>query len=232
MNPSPYMSGDLKGVTHEEISKLTKAMKDGEFRSHMDEYCREVSDPANRKEYIQYLEQLEAKGEMPDGQQLLRTQPGCCVKTAIRFKNGQTQKLFINIVHSDRLSDLEFKPAGKDGGRQVQLPYSLSPPRPDRDLKDQYCMTCDCAVSSRTFFQAIQNPHILKMIVDTAADGLASRFLKGYEEVKKDFKLLEKMKCKGGFPKPTKEAMEGDAITPSELRQMRQDAKDKRAAEK
>jgi len=248
--PSPFMQGDLKGVTQEEVSKLAKAMKDGQFRDHLDEYCKEVSDPANRKEYIQYLEQLEAKGEMPDGQQLLRTQPGCCAKTAIRFKNGQTQKLFINIVHTDRLADLSFQPAEKGGGKQVQLPYSLSPPRPDRDLKDQYCMTADCAVSSYTFFQASQNPQLLKMIVDTAAEGLAQQFLKGHEEVKKDFKVLERLKCKGGFPMPmsvraellkdkgtksqasTVRAAQGDAVTPAELKQMRSDAKAKREAAK
>eukprot|EP00429_Kryptoperidinium_foliaceum_P035246 CAMPEP_0176181032 /NCGR_PEP_ID=MMETSP0120_2-20121206/92757_1 /TAXON_ID=160619 /ORGANISM="Kryptoperidinium foliaceum, Strain CCMP 1326" /LENGTH=821 /DNA_ID=CAMNT_0017519247 /DNA_START=68 /DNA_END=2529 /DNA_ORIENTATION=+ len=240
----------MNGVTQEEISKLTRAMKDEEFRSHMDEYTREVSDPAHRKEYIQYLEQLEAKGEMPEGQGLLRTEPGCCAKTSIRFKNGQTQKLFINIVHCDSLDDISFKPSDKDGGKQVHLPYSLSPPRPDRDLKDQYCMTADCAVSSYTFHQALQNPQILKMIIDTAADGLAERFLKGYEEVKKDFKLLERMKCKGGFPMPMsvkaellkggaksgprsmKSVAEADAVTPSELKQMRAEAKAKRDAHK
>jgi len=247
MDPSPFSPDALKGVTQDEISKLTKAMKDGQFRSHMEEYTKEISDPANRKEYITYLEQLEAQGEMPEGQCLLRAEIGCCVKTSIRFKNGQTQKLFINIVHSDQLDDLEFKPADKGGGRQVHLPYSLSPPRPDRDLKDEYCMTSDCAVSSRTFFQAAQNPQILKMIVDTACDGLGQNFLKGFEEVKKDFKVMEKLKCKGGFPMPMSvraESMKdkgtskrpkvpsGDAVTPSELRQMRQEAKDKKSAVK
>merc|ERR1719447_2107949 len=109
-------------------------------------------------------------------------------------------------------------------------------------------MTCDCAVSSRTFFQAMQQPQILKMIIDTAAEGLAQRFLKGHEEVKKDFKLLERMKCKGGFPMPMSVRTEllkdegggngdkqpkriapvSDAVTPSELKQMRADAKAKR----
>jgi hypothetical protein len=30
-------------------------------------YVKEISDPNNRAEYDQYLEQLEAKGELPDG---------------------------------------------------------------------------------------------------------------------------------------------------------------------
>jgi len=32
-------------------------------------YVKEISDPNNRAEYDQYLEQLEAKGELPDGRE-------------------------------------------------------------------------------------------------------------------------------------------------------------------
>eukprot|EP00971_Amphidinium_carterae_P244265 4850073-Amphidinium_carterae.1 len=31
----------MKGVTQEEVSKLTKAMKDQQFRDHMDEYVKD-----------------------------------------------------------------------------------------------------------------------------------------------------------------------------------------------
>eukprot|EP00438_Fugacium_kawagutii_P001484 Skav202530 [mRNA] locus=scaffold2011:110210:133952:- [translate_table: standard] len=199
-------------------------------------YTREVSDPAHRQEYLDYLAQIEAlgssqgsafwegaKGEMPEGQQLLRCQPGLCVpwrnrerrrqlaaeraqerqdvsmargigdpnkaskrgdegiglvpgptfakvKTSIGFKTGQKQKCFINIVHTDRLDDMQLVKAESGDGQQAQsqpqiaalqtgvhLPYSLSPPRPDRDQKDEYCMTCDFAVSTGTFQRAAQN---------------------------------------------------------------------------
>ncbi|OLQ09359.1 Ankyrin-1 [Symbiodinium microadriaticum] len=89
------------------------------------------------------------------------------VKTNINFKSGQKQKCFINI-------DLSLLPAEAGSGHQVHLPYSLSPPRPDRDLKDEYCMTCDFAVSTGTFQRAAQS----------------SQFLKGHEEVSKDYKVL------------------------------------------
>lgn len=230
--------GDMN-VTQEEVSKLTRAMKNDQFRSHMDEYCKEISDPAHRKEYLDYLAQLEAKGEMPDGQQLLRCQPGCCVKTTLCFKNGQTQKCFINIVHSERLEDLTFGD-GRTDGQNVKLPYSLSPPRPDRDNKDQYCLTCDMAVSRGTFQQAVQNPQILKMLVDTASDGLGTQFLKGFEEVRKDFKVMQRISCKGREPMPmsvkgellkagsrpsAKPTLSRDGVTPGELKKMREDAK-------
>jgi len=237
---------DTKNLSQEDVSKLTKAMKSNEFQSHMDEYCKEISDPAHRKEYLQYLDQLEAKGEMPDGQTLLRTEPGCCVKTTIMFKNGQTQKCFINIVHSERLTDMSEDDDGK-GGKRVSLPYSLGPPRPERDNKDENCMTCDFAVSTWTFGQAIQRPQILKMLIDTASDGLGSQFLKGHEEVKKDFKVMRRIRCRGPGARPLPMSVKGEllkdqgknkrpaitsfadksAVTPSELREMRKDAKEK-----
>jgi len=202
---------DTKNLSQEDVSKLTKAMKSNEFQSHMDEYCKEISDPAHRKEYLQYLDQLEAKGEMPDGQTLLRTEPGCCVKTTIMFKNGQTQKCFINIVHSERLTDMSEDDDGK-GGKRVSLPYSLGPPRPERDNKDENCMTCDFAVSTWTFGQAIQRPQILKMLIDTASDGLGSQFLKGHEEVKKDFKVMRRIRCRGPGARPLPMSVKGELL--------------------
>ncbi|CAE7334393.1 Nop17l [Symbiodinium necroappetens] len=175
--PGEY--GDMTGITQDEVSKLQKAMKQKEFRDHIEEYTREVSDPAHRQEYLDYLAQIEAKGEMPEGQQLLRCQPGLCVKTNINFKSGQKQKCFINIVHTDRLEDLTLLPAEAGSGHQVHLPYSLSPPRPDRDLKDEYCMTCDFAVSTGTFQRAAQSSQSLPQGLQKGAGSLkitGSRF--------------------------------------------------------
>jgi len=238
----------MKDITQEEVSKLTKAMKDKEFQSHMEEYCKEISDPAHRKEYLQYLDQLEAKGEMPEGQVLLRTEPGCCVKTSIAFKNGQVQKCFVNIVHSELIDDMSELPDENGGtGKRVHLPYSLGPPRTERDNKNEMCMTADFAVSTWTFGQAIQRPQILKMIVDTASDGLQRQFLKGHEEVKKDFKVMRRIKCRGPGARPLPMSVKGellknkgqskrpvmssvaakDSVTPSELREMRKEAKEK-----
>lgn len=239
----------MKGITQEEVSRLTKAMKDDKFREYMTEYTREASDPKHRKEYMDYLAQLEAKGEMPEGQQLLRCQPGICVKTWISFKNGQTQKCFFNIVHTDRLHDASFD-RQDNGGHGVRLPYTLSPPRQERDKKDEVCMVCDMAVSSYTFCQAAQNAPILKMLVDTACDGLTERFLKNYEEVKKDFKVMRRFQCKGGYPHPMSVKADllkdkgtrsdapsihpgaKEAVTPGELKQMRNEAKEKMQKEK
>merc|ERR1712096_163835 len=93
-------------------------------------------------------------------------------------------------------------PDPKRGGTAVHLPYSLSPPRPDKDKSDSYCMTCDFAVSTRTYGQVRNNSAILKMVVDSASAGLTAHYLQNHEEVSKDYKVLERMACKGGTPMP------------------------------
>mmetsp|Transcript_2939 Transcript_2939/g.6670 ORF Transcript_2939/g.6670 Transcript_2939/m.6670 type:complete len:816 (+) Transcript_2939:63-2510(+) len=228
-------------VTQEEMSKLGKAMKDPKFRDHIQEYLDEVSDPAHRGEYEQYLEQLEAKGELPKGQELLRADPGMCVKTSIRFKSGQEQKLFINLCQTPQMKDVEFLSSGS-GGQNVNLPFTLAPPRPDKDKHGENCLTLDMAVSNDTFKRADQNIQVLKLLIDIACQNLQEHYLKGAEEVKRDFKRLKSTKCKGDRPYPmsvrseqlkvsraqdVKKGHGGDILTPSELKQMKKDIRNK-----
>ncbi|KAF4659604.1 PIH1 domain containing [Perkinsus chesapeaki] len=246
-----------KDITHEEVSQLTRAMKKPEFREHFEEYINEISDPKNKKEYEQYLKQLEDAGEMPKGKVLLRCEPGVCVKTSIRFQSGQIQKLFLNICHTDKLGDVQFKRQGPKAhedpmsaksasGYAVSLPYSASPPRPDRDKNGHLCMVSDVAVSQRTFVQAVQNEAILKLVVDTVCEAITASCLKGGETVSRDFKVLRKMRCKGGTPMPmsvseemlltTRVVGEGKQkkarVTPAELRKMQKQAKRERDEDK
>ena len=43
-------------------------------------------------------------------------------------------------MHTDRLDDIQLVKAEGGNGQQAHLPYSLSPPRPDRDQKDGFLM--------------------------------------------------------------------------------------------
>ncbi|CAD7970826.1 unnamed protein product [Amoebophrya sp. A120] len=231
---------NMQDLTTDDVSRINKAMKTEQFGNLMQDYLDEISDPKNRDEYDQYMEQLEEKGEMPDGMELLRCEPGFCVKTEVQFKNGQTQKCYINVCYSNLLKDVEM--VQTEGGSQVSLPYSLSPPRVDQDSKKATCLTCDFGVSENSFAQCKQNPDFLRMIVDIATKNLSQNFLKGFEEVKNDFKVMKKIQCKGGKPymmsvrtadlkqekrkKKKKKASDpkNDGITPGELKEMKKDA--------
>eukprot|EP00913_Durusdinium_trenchii_P009579 g8999.t1 len=81
-----------------------------------------------------------------------------------------------------------------------------------------------------------------ELLIDTASDGLSQQFLKGHEEVSKDYKVMQRMACKGGQPMPMsvraellkgqhrapKKAPSRDAITPAELKEMRENTKRKK----
>jgi hypothetical protein len=99
---------------------------------------------------------------MPKGTELLRPKPGLCVKTLIRFKAGQLQNLYINVCATERLGDFNM-----GDGHNVQLPFTLGPPRPDQDGRSKMCMTCEIAVSAKSVDMARQNPHFLKMFEKT-----------------------------------------------------------------
>lgn len=230
-------------MTSDDLSRINKAMKDGKFRGFIQEYWDEITGEGNREEYDTYLEQLEAKNELPPGCELLRSDPGMCVRTHMRFKNGQIQKLFINICQSELIEDISF--VGNKDGQQVSMPYSLGPPRPDKTKKGDNCMTCDIAVGSFTFAEVQKKPHILKMVVDTCTSSLQKQFIKDHEEVMKDFTILKNTKCKGEKPylmsvqtsmmkkakrKNKKKISTADGLTPGELREMKKDADAKRKA--
>jgi dynein assembly factor 2 len=232
---------DDDDMTQEEVSMLGKAMKKKKFRGLIQEYVDEVTDPNNREEYDQYLNELEAKREMPKGTELLRPEPGVCVLTHLRFPSGQKQEIYINFCHSQYIADVGMEQRGGDGSN-VSLPFTMAAPRPDKSPNGDTCMTCDFAVSTMTLARCVEQPQLLKLMVDIAADHLTQNFLKGKEEVLKDFKVTD-LKCKGGKPMPmsVKEGTvkrekdresarvrpSGDVVTPSELRQMKKDARDK-----
>ncbi len=79
-------------MTAEEQKSLQNAMKKQEFRSLLDDYMREISDPKSKAEYEQYLDQLEREGNLqqtlPPGMQLMRPTPGFCIKCLVTGNSG------------------------------------------------------------------------------------------------------------------------------------------------
>ena len=69
---TPGTAGGMEDLNSDDISRINKAMKTKEFGNLMQDYLNEISDPNNRSEYDEYLDQLEAKGELPEGTELLR----------------------------------------------------------------------------------------------------------------------------------------------------------------
>jgi dynein assembly factor 2 len=57
----------------------------------LSEYMVEISDPKNKKEYDDYLLQMEADGELPKHMKLIKPTPQFCVKTALIAHSNKSQ---------------------------------------------------------------------------------------------------------------------------------------------
>lgn len=86
----PLFEGKKLDMSKQELKYFTKAMEQPEFRSILNDYVKEISDPGNQKEYETYLRQLEEQGELPVGTKLIKPRALFCIKT-------QSKKLISDI---------------------------------------------------------------------------------------------------------------------------------------
>ena len=111
-------------LSSDEVTRLTKAFQDDEFKRLFAEYAQEVSDPANRAETEAYLRQLEQEGKAEEvygaGTLLMAPEPAFIIKTS---KAGG-DKFFINVCTSNKVDPASSTKI--DGGENWSLPFSLS----------------------------------------------------------------------------------------------------------
>eukprot|EP01022_Parablepharisma_sp_SALTPOND_P015577 TRINITY_DN2214_c1_g1_i1.p1 TRINITY_DN2214_c1_g1~~TRINITY_DN2214_c1_g1_i1.p1 ORF type:complete len:741 (-),score=129.72 TRINITY_DN2214_c1_g1_i1:2848-5070(-) len=195
-------------LTRTEVKKIERALKDPEFHKYWAEYLDELTDPAGRKEREEYMLEQEKQNDLPPNTHLVRPETLLCLKTYTRrLLSGQgprkyvDQKLFINICISPHM-----EPPGKvdvvQNGQKMQswsLPYTLSKPRPTKDNKGEVCMAVDIIFNTKCKV-SIRFDEFKKMLCDTAIDAV-NTFLKEYnEKASQNYKLLKKLKYKGGVP--------------------------------
>ena len=118
-------------MTPEETEKFSKAFQDPEFRKMMAEYVDEISDPKNREEQEAYIRQMEGEGNVPAGKDAVHPKAGYVVKTHKTDKDKKPEKVWVNIVHHEKVDEPSFEATERDGvkGTAWRLPHSLGPPR-------------------------------------------------------------------------------------------------------
>ena len=195
-------------LTHTEVKKIERALKDPEFHKYWNEYLDEITDPAGRKEREEYILDQEKHNDLPPNTHLVRPESLMCVKTYTRRlfstqgpRKYIDQKLFINICTS-KFMEPPIKTDVIHEGQKMQnwsLPYTLSKPRATKDNKGDIAMSVDIIFNTKCRTSA-QFPEFRKMLCDTALDAV-NRYLKEYtEKASQNYKLLSKMKYKGGTP--------------------------------
>lgn len=162
--------GDLD-ITQSELSQITKAFRNEEFKKLFAEYCQEISDPENRKIYERELTQLESEHGIDVT--FINPEPGYVIKTTV----DGTQKAFINVCKCDKVG----KPTSSSGidssggrGLNWNIPYTQSPSRRDMDKNGKMCIVYDVVFHGDTLHLAEKNEGFKKMVTDTACDAVSS----------------------------------------------------------
>uniref|UniRef100_A0A4W4EPQ1 Protein kintoun n=1 Tax=Electrophorus electricus TaxID=8005 RepID=A0A4W4EPQ1_ELEEL len=160
-------------LTTDEINRFSKALKDEKFREMLHEYAEEISNPENRKKYEEEITQLEQ--ERGNNVQFIHPKPHHVLKTSIDGK----EKCFINICSNEMINKPTCNAGRSEDGRvgqQWSLPYSLSPGRPDRDVKGNKCMIYDVVFHPETLYIAVKNARFMKLVNSTATQGIEDAF--------------------------------------------------------
>ncbi|KAE9253802.1 hypothetical protein PF004_g1333 [Phytophthora fragariae] len=153
-------------VTPEEQHKFLSATKDPEFRSLLNEYMKEISDPRNRAETEQYLSQLENEHKVPTDKQLVKPTPGFVVKT----KWDATHKVFVNVCSSDKMQPPSSTRV--TSGQSWNLPYSLGPERLEPDKGGSGVPTFDVCFHPRVIEFAVAQTEYRHMVISTCLDAV------------------------------------------------------------
>ncbi|EGZ13004.1 hypothetical protein PHYSODRAFT_511746 [Phytophthora sojae] len=156
-------------VTPEEQQKFLSAMKDPEFRSLLNDYMEEISDPRNRAETEQYLAQLENEQKVPADKQLVKPKPGFVVKT----KWDAAQKLFVNVCSSDKMQPpSSTRVTSGQQGTSWNLPYSLGLERLEPDKGGSGVPTFDVCFHPRVIEFAMARADYRHMVISTCLDAV------------------------------------------------------------
>lgn len=156
-------------ITKDELERFSKAFKSNEFTKLFADYCREISDPANRRQYEQELTQLEAERGIKVT--FINPEPGYVIKTSV---NGD-QKAFINVASCDKVRQpTSASGHNEDGHRGLHwnIPYTQAPARCDVDHSGAVCPVYDVVFHPQTLHLASKNGQFRKLVTKTACEAV------------------------------------------------------------
>eukprot|EP00388_Colpodella_angusta_P002799 GDKJ01009834.1.p1 GENE.GDKJ01009834.1~~GDKJ01009834.1.p1 ORF type:complete len:413 (-),score=84.22 GDKJ01009834.1:49-1287(-) len=187
-------------ISHEELAKLTRSMRNSTFRDELSNYVDERSDPKHRLEEDQFWEESARNGSIPTGNAIVKPKAGFVAKSSLRLSNGAFMNFYINVCFSPVLKDLEF--AKIEGGNNVSLPQIFSEARLDREENEQgeTCQTCVTCVSYKTFMMSQAMAEIKEIIIDQTIAIMKKKYVGDGECLSPDYQILG-MKCKGQSPR-------------------------------
>lgn len=186
-------------ISHEELGKLTRSMRNSTFRDELSSYVDERSDPKHRKEEDQFWDESARNGSIPSGNVIIKPKSAFVARTKLRLSNGAFMNFYINVSSSPCLKDIEFEKV--NGGSNISMPQVFSEARLDRESdSDETCQTCVSCVSYKTMMMAQAMPELKEIIIDQTINVMKQKFVGEGECLSPDYQILS-MKCKGDTPR-------------------------------
>lgn len=156
-------------ITSDELNRFSNAFKSTEFKKLFAEYCNEISDPVNRRQYENELIDLEAERGIKVT--FINPEPGYVIKSCV---NGE-QKAFINVAKCEKVS----KPSSVTGhdktgqrGLHWNIPYTQSPARRDVDHSGAICPVYDVVFHPQALHLAGKNVNFRNLVTQTACEAV------------------------------------------------------------
>jgi len=191
--------GDKMDFTEDEKTKFQKAFDDPEFRKMFAEYMDDMQNPEYREETEQYISQLEGEQKVPKGKEMIRPTAGFVGKTYKIIKDKKEEKVFINVVASEKVA----KPTNKQTkeGQNWSLPYSLGPPHMEKDKNGSNVACFDCCFHPEALDLSRGHSRFRDLLVHSAMDGIEEGYRRQKLEVKlnRDYHMLKGVSYKTGI---------------------------------
>lgn len=156
-------------MSSDELNSISEAFKKEEFRKLFFEYCEELNDPVNKKNFEQELIQLES--ERGINVKFIHPEPGFVIKTII---DGDT-KAFINIAKNCNIEMPTSQSSLNENGQRGltwSIPHTLAPLRRDLDNKGVICVVFDVVFHPDTIYLTEKNERFRKLVIETALDAV------------------------------------------------------------
>ncbi|XP_058459887.1 protein kintoun [Malaya genurostris] len=166
-------AGEKFKLSRDEFRNISRCLGNEEFRKMFAEYCEELNDPENRKQYEEELKMMEA--ERGYDVKFIKPLPGYVIKTVTQSK----MKAFVNVCHSDvvekPISQCSTNEKGQRG-LKWSIPYAQSHPRKDYDNKQNECVVYDVVFHYDTLHLTKRNTNFRRLVTDTAMDAVENSF--------------------------------------------------------
>ncbi|XP_055836927.1 protein kintoun [Episyrphus balteatus] len=188
-------NSDKFDITCEEFEKLSIALRKDEFRKLFLDYCEEIQNPENRKQYEAEIKQLEA--ERGVDVTFLNPQPGFVIETSV---NGDS-RCFLNIAKCDKIS----APTSENNNRNTKkgvnwtIPHALLPPRDDFHDNNCRCQVFDVIFHPEALLQADNNVAFKQCLIETACNGIEKEFKVRLDRINITFSAVNYK----GVPRPS-----------------------------